>query len=292
MTLKKTVGTTVCALVAVLIGSTARADSVCETGEHDVTPAERATMTAALETARKALPAPPQGWVVVGDDAISVPSRYCKDVEGPFHYAFTRHYKRVDDQEARNEMMNKAMTDAAAEMKQKQPRLDAIRAKSEVLGQEMAAAAQRNDWARVEEINKQIAAVGAEYEKVLKEGDTMERMNAATDQAARDQDMTVTVAINSRSEARADGAESLELPAGAHSAVRWNEARGSLQEGHALVLFGPWRPTDSGFDAATLAGADASAAHTIAVRVTTDASRLGATVGAIDSQALAASLAK
>ena len=47
----------------------ALADSVCEKGMRDTAPADRATATHVLETIRDALPAAPQGWQIVGNEA-------------------------------------------------------------------------------------------------------------------------------------------------------------------------------------------------------------------------------
>ena len=61
------------ALVALADTSGALAVGVCNKGFRDTTAAERATLTAVLEAVKKALPAVPTGWVILGDDEVSVP---------------------------------------------------------------------------------------------------------------------------------------------------------------------------------------------------------------------------
>ena len=91
-------------------------------------------MTAVLQAAKKALPPAPTGWVIVGDDQISVTTGLCRDYEAaPWSYHFNRTYQRVDDQEARNKIIADAAAASQAALKQKQPRLDAAMARSNAI---------------------------------------------------------------------------------------------------------------------------------------------------------------
>ena len=55
-----------CAAAAMVLSAGARGDAPCYKGFRDSTPAERATMTAILQAAKRALPPAPAGCVIVG----------------------------------------------------------------------------------------------------------------------------------------------------------------------------------------------------------------------------------
>ena len=276
-------------LAAALGAATARGDGVCEKGFRDTTAAERGTMTAVLEAAKQALPAAPEGWVILGDDQISVPRSICKDYElRPWSYDYTRYYQRVDDQEARNQKIRAAADNSAADMKRKQPRLDAIMAKVEALSNKQVAAIEKGDTAKAIAMNEEMAALQDEYKKVIDEGDTAEQNQAIFQEASRDLTMNIFVTVNSLSESPGHDATSLGLPTGAKSAFRWSTTRGDVQEDMALVLLGQWKPmTQSRSVLVSRSNVAAPAAHTIAVRVVADASRLAPTLDAIDFNRLA-----
>lgn len=158
-------------------------------------------MATVLEAVKKALPAAPTGWVILGDEAFSVPASICQDYErSPWDYHFTRYYQRVDDQEARDKVIKDAAADAMADLKQKQPRIDAIMAKLKKLSEEQVAAVQKNDMARAQAINHDLAAVQEEYKKVFEEGDSSQKMEAAAAEAGRDLQMTISLPRPARSD--------------------------------------------------------------------------------------------
>jgi hypothetical protein len=83
-----------CAVAAITSASIARSDGPSDAGYRDSTPAERGSMTAILQAAKKALPPAPAGWVILGGDRISVPSSICRDYErSPWKYQFKRYYQ-------------------------------------------------------------------------------------------------------------------------------------------------------------------------------------------------------
>ena len=58
-------------------------------------------MTAALEAARAAVPAPAQGWInTLNDDSVSPPTSFCPDFY-PWTYRYGRNYSRVEGAEER-----------------------------------------------------------------------------------------------------------------------------------------------------------------------------------------------
>ncbi len=76
--------------------SPVRADYACTQGSRDVTAAERAAMTSVLETVRRALPAAPSGWTIVGDDRFSVQGTICREFEDAlWAYGFSRSCGRL-----------------------------------------------------------------------------------------------------------------------------------------------------------------------------------------------------
>ena len=162
------------ALMALAVATAAYADGKCVKGFRDTTPAERATMMAALEAAKKALPGAPASWVIQGDEQITAYREYCLDfIQNPWGYGIGRSYRRNDDAQARGER-DKVMADASASytasVAGKQTRLDAIMARISKLGEEGAAAAQKGDTARALAINAEAEKAQAEYQKIADEG--------------------------------------------------------------------------------------------------------------------------
>lgn len=281
---------------SLLLTSASYGDGVCYRGYRDTTADERATMSEVLEAVKGALPPAPEGWVVLGDDALSIMTTICGDFAIiPWQYEFGRSYQRVDDQEARQKKLEEAGELMRADMAAKQPRLDAITARGEVLGAELGVAAEKSDFARVDEINQEIFAAGEEYKRIMEEGDATERMNALFAETSQDLQMNVRASINPMTVSPpAEGANAFELPAGATSAFRWSTTSGDDQDDEILILFGEWRTTPEGFLA--LVRPDRSAnqvkPYAMTVRVRAHASRIAAIVDAINFEALAATLAK
>ena len=279
---------------AALAAPSAWADGGCAKGYRDINAAERGEMTRVLDTAKKSIPAPPAGWIVQGDDSITIPTSICMDQEaGPWTYEFMRYYQQVGDHEARNKLIMDAAAEMTAQMQAKQPRLDALMAKMNALSEQVAAAAQKQDYARIEELNKEIEVVSKEYTAVMEEGGTTEKMQAASAAASRDSSMSVTVRANSMWEHPSTNAETPPPPAGASFAYRWTEKQGDNDMSVLLVLLGPWQPNkDGGMQATPRAGAPAAAAQVISVRMSADPSRNSSVVDATDINAIAATLSK
>jgi hypothetical protein len=253
-------------------------------------------MTTVLEAVRVALPPAPEGWIVQGDDALSIIDNICGDYAIiPWQYGFGRHYQRIDDYEARQQKIAAAGAEMRADMEAKQPRLDAITARSQDLGAELAAAAEKGDFARADEINQEIFAASEEYKRIMDEGDATERMNALFAEANQDLHMSVRTNINPMTASPpAEGAGEFDLPAGATSAFRWSTTSGDAQEDQVLVFFGEWQTSPEGFLRPVRPGSSANLVkpHAMTVQVTAHASRIAAIIDAIDFEALAATLAK
>ena len=129
----------------------------------------------------------------------------------PWSYSFTRNYQHVDDQEARQRVLAEAAADLKAQNEAKQPRADALMAKTQSLGQELGAAAQKRLCARQRD-QQRAGEVGAEYQKLLEEGGTTAKLNAAAAAASHDLMMSIAVQVNPRGESPDEGAEALRLP--------------------------------------------------------------------------------
>ena len=85
------------------------ADAECVRGYRDTTPEERRTMTAVLESALRALPPTPKGWVLVSDGTLYVQPNVCRDGEArPWSYQVSRDFQRVDDLDVRNKILDDA----------------------------------------------------------------------------------------------------------------------------------------------------------------------------------------
>ena len=279
-----------CSLLAA--GSTALADSPCNAGYRDTTAAERAKMTAVLETVKSALPTPPAGWVLTVDDAISVPQSLCQDfAKVPLDYSHTRHYSNVGDAEQRQKLINDQAAIEAEAYKKKQPRLEAIQAKMEKISAQQVALIQKGDFAGAEKFNAEMAKVQAEYQQVADEGNDPQRMEAIGKEMSRDLEMTISIRVNPMTARVPPEAKPTAVPAGAKAAYRWHVEDSSSSNDHALYHFGTWfRRPDGTLQPSVRQGAPFSAAHAITVEVTGESQRVTQTLAAIDFAKIASSL--
>jgi hypothetical protein len=268
------------------------ADSPCNKGYHDTTPGELATMTAVLEAARAAVPAPPEGWInTLNDDSVSAPQSLCLDFH-PWTYSYNRNYSRVEGAEERERVVAAAGADVRAAMQAKQPKLDALQAEMTELSTQYAAAATSGDQARAQEIYLELERIGAESERIMNEGDPVQAFAAATASQYVDLEMHVGITVNSGRESPEVGAQPFDVP-GASSAYQWFSGD-TGEQGHALVLFGEWRPSASGFGLESVipAGAAPEQPHALSIRISAHKDRLPSMIGATDFDALAALLAR
>lgn len=281
-----------CALAAIAGASTAHADAECVKGFRDTTAAERAAVTTALETVKKALPAAPEGWQIVGDDKVSVPTTLCRDFEQlPWRYGFSRTYSNATGHESRERAAKDAAARAAAEQQKNQARLDALSKRMNDVMQRQMALNQKGDYAGAENLEPERAKAEKEYQALTDE--IYRPTTAAVAQAFRDIEMGVSARVNELVTWQA-GMQKAPAPAGAHSAYRWTTASEGVRTGHALVLFGQWesRADGGGPKAARRGGAPVTAVHALSVSVYADESRLTAMLNAIDFASLAKVSAK
>ncbi len=278
-----------CAAAALAFSAVARGDAPCNRGFRDATPAEKAAQTAILQAVKSALPPAPAGWVIAGDDQISITTSLCRDYEGtPWSNHFGRSYTRVDDQEARDRIMADAAAVAAADQAKKQPRLDALMARMEQLTRTQVALIQKGDTAGATALNDEMARLQDQYQAVADEGDSQAQLNASFAEASRDQHMYIGVTVNSNQIRPGDGATVMPPPAGARNAWRWSDARDGVTEDHVLLLLGQWRPVAGGVWKRVLHPEMApTATQVITIEVTADPGRIAGIVGAIDVRTLA-----
>jgi len=277
-------------LGSILGSSRSSADGVCVKGYHDLTPAETATMTRVLESARAAVPAPPSGWInTLSDDSVSPPQSVCLDYS-PWGYSYSRHYSRVEGAEERDQAIAAAGADYQAALAEKQPRMDALMAEMNLLSTEFAEAAASGDSARVETIKTEIERLNAEYEAVMNEGDPMAAFEAATASQYADLEMSIRVAVNPGVASPLDDAQPIQV-SGAASAWQWFSGDDG-QSGNALVLFGSWRPAASGYglESVGIPGAAPDQPQAIAVTIIAYKDRLPSMIEATDFEAMAALL--
>ncbi len=282
------------ASAAMLVAPGVRADGPCNTGFRDSTPAERATMTAVLQAAKKALPPAPAGWQQTTSDEFSLAGNICRDGEKrPWNYEFNRGYKQVGDAEARQAKFNAAMAKFNAEQQAKQPQLDALRAKNMKLSEQRIALLQKGDNAGAARLEPEIVKVQAEYQKISESGNSEQILTAASKEMHRDFEMSIAVQINPGAEGPGTGAQDLPLPVGAFAAYRWDTSDENADTGHALFLYGKWiRNAQGRLMPVGRANVAATAANAIAVKVQADPNRLPSVVQSIDFTDIAAALAK
>ena len=278
-----------CAAAAMVFSAVARGDAPCNKGFRDTTAAERGAVTAVLQAAKRALPPAPTGWVIVGDDQISVTTNLCRDYEAaPWTYHFGRSYTRVDDQAARDKIMADAAAAAAAVQAKKQPRLDALMARMEKLTKTQVALIQKGDMAGATALNEEMARLQDQYKAVQDEGDSQAQLNASFAEASRDQHMSISVQVNSNQVRPDNNAKVMPPPAGARAAYRWSTDREGLIEDHVLMLLGQWRPmADNVWKRVLHPEMAPTAAQVITIEVTADPGRIAGIVGAIDVRTLA-----
>jgi hypothetical protein len=268
----------------------ARADAPCNRGYRDTTVAERATMTRILESVRRALPPAPEGWVIINDDPPTVPANLCMDFERtPWPYQYSLTYRRTDKQAEMDAGTRAAAEIMKADLEKKQPRLDAIQAKSMALVKQQVALMEKGDMPRALALNEQMAVLQEEGRRIMEEGDAEERSGAIMKEAWRDIEIGVSVQVNPGSESPA-GTDSTAItvagsPAAAH---RWNSRDAGSYQGGATVLFGQWRTMSHGGRRLVVRShVPANFPHGISVRVNADEKRLQSVLGSIDFAALA-----
>jgi hypothetical protein len=280
-----------CLLVIVLGAPTAYADGECAKGSRDTTAAERQTMTNALEVVKAALPAAPDGWIIGGYEVITVPSSICMDVEAtPWPYNLTRIYNRADDAAEREQALADAGAALRASMAERQPRIDALMAKSQELGAELGAAAQKGDQARIDAINRELAQLQKETESIFNEGPSAAQLAAISAIAMQDREITISIAVNPAAVSN-DDMQSTAAPAGAQAAFRAQTTTEGVTRARVLVLLGGWQPrAEGGMQSVGRGNESSAAAHAMSVHVTADPARLDAMLAAIDFGAVAALL--
>jgi hypothetical protein len=292
MGIRKKFTTPVLALLLAAAAHPAAGDSVCYAGYRDTSAAERATMTRILEAARRALPPAPAGWVVVNDDPPSVPHNLCMDFERkPWSYGYSRTFRRADaDKQAEVETGTRAAADIMqADMAKKQPRLDALRAKSEVLIKQQVAFMQKGDMPKALALNEQMAVLQEETRKVMDEGDAQQRAEAIMKEAMRDIEIGISVRVNPTAESPAgDDSTAITVAGSPQAAYRWDSRDAGSYQGGALVLYGQWRTLSHGGRGLVVRShVPANFAHGIAVSVHADEKRLASVIESIDFGALA-----
>jgi hypothetical protein len=276
-------------LVSLLaVAPTALGDAPCNTGLRDVTPAERARITAALQLAKSALPPAPEGWQVRGDEQFSIQSSICRDGESvPWGYGFARSYGQFGDYEARQKVMADAAAAAAADRAKNQSRLDALQAQMSSIMQQQMALNQKGNYDGAQKLQPQLEKAQADYENLATASN--QQIEAAGREYQRDLEMSISVRVNDAPQRPGRNATNLPLPAGALSAVRWQNEDPLATDDYALYLFGSWKKDpDGAWRPGMRAGVPASGPHAVSVYVIADRDRLANIVQQIDFAKIAA----
>jgi len=280
-------------LAAALGAFAAYGDAECVRGFRDTTAAERQTMLDVMEAAKAALPGAPPGWIIGGYEELSPIGSICKDGENtPWAYSFSRTFNRTDDQAARDQALADAGAKARAAQAARQPRIDALMARSQTLGAELGTAAQKGDQARVDAINREIEKISKQYEAIMAEGNDPALLESVAKATMQDRTMSIAIAVNPGVVSNGK-MQKAAAPAGAHSAYRWSTSADGVKEGHAVVLVGAWQPRAEGGVASQRRRTNSSsAAHAVAVTVHADPARLDSLLDSIDFGAIAATVAR
>jgi hypothetical protein len=268
----------------------ARADAPCNRGYRDTTVAERATMTRILESVRRALPPAPEGWVIINDDPPTVPANLCMDFERtPWPYQYSLTYRRTDKQAEMDAGTRAAAEIMKADLEKKQPRLDAIQAKSMALVKQQVALMEKGDMPRALALNEQMAVLQEQAKAIMEEGDAEERMQAIMKETMRDIEIGISVRVNPAAESPAgDDSTAITVAGSPQAAYRWDSRDAGSHQGGAMVLYGQWRTLSHGGRGLVVRShVPANFAHGIAVSVHADEKRLASVIESIDFGALA-----
>jgi hypothetical protein len=266
-------------LLASLGAASARADSECVKGFRDTTAEERAAVLRVLEAAKAALPAAPPGWAIGGYEEVSAPGSLCRDGEAtPWRYDVSRTYNRGDNVAEREQALEQQGEALRAALAEKQPRMDALMARMQALGGELATAGQAGDQARVDAIHAELEALSKEFEGLMSEGEPQAQLEVVA-AALRDLEMSIAVVVNPGPDGPPD-MKPVPAPAGARETFRWETAADGGTRAHVLVRLG----------SIPRQGAPPEGAHAISVHAEADPARIDALVAGIDFAALSALL--
>src|SRR4029079_8789566 len=197
-------------------------DDECGKGYRDTTAAERATMQSVLTARLAALPQPPEGWTLTADGETRGAQNLCRDQETqPLTYHTRRLLNRVDD--ASKRASDAVIAKAAAAQAAKQPRLDALSAKLMETATKAGEAAAKGDLARVEALQKEADAIGAQLQALVAEDDQSAQIETDSREAARDTVIDIRVTANPSRERVPAEAKPASKPAGVQSALRWSD---------------------------------------------------------------------
>lgn len=279
-------------VAALLLAPPAFGDAPCYKDYRTITAAEKARMTAVLEAVKSAMPPAPAGWVVASTDDFSLPDSMCKDFElVPFQFHFGRTYRNVGSNDAREKIIEAQAARYQAQQAQKQPRIDAIQAKTEKLVKAQVALIEKGDYAGAEKYNMEIDKLQKEMGRVMDEGRDPAQEAADARAYAKDNEMYITVEVNPWAAGANPGATTMTGPPGAQSAWRWRDEGQDLTTDNELYLFGTWKPNNrGGWRGISRSGVSLFGAHFLTVKVTADPDRIRNTVAAIDFAKLAATL--
>jgi hypothetical protein len=176
-------------------------------------------------------------------------------------------------------------------MAQKQPRIDAIQAKTEKLVKLQVALIEKGDMAGAQKYNEQIAKLQEELGKVYDEGRDPAQEAADARAYAKDNEMYITVDVNPWSASAQPDATTMAGPAGAQSAWRWRDEGKDQTTDNEVYVFGTWKPNGKGgLRGISRSGVSLFAAHFLTVKVSADPDRMRKTVAGIDFAKLAATL--
>ena len=278
------------AVAWLVAASPAYADSPCDAGYRDTTTTERAQITRVLETIRSAMPAPAAGWVIGGDETLSVPQSLCQDFKlVPLPYSFSRLYRNAADSERQMKLINDQAAVEAAAFEKKKPRLEAIQAQMEKVVAQQVAVMQKGDMAGAQKFNAEIERLQNEYQKIADEGSDPKAMEAAGKAANRDMELSISVHVNPMTARTPTEAKPVTAPTGAKYAHRWHVEDENQSVDHALYYFGSWfRRPDGTFQPAPPPGAPLSAAHGLTIEIIGDPARVTQAVSTTDFAKLAA----
>ncbi len=285
---------TACALLALAGTRTARADSECVNGYHELSPDELAAMIRVLDGVRASLPPAPPEWGLIGGDEPSVQSKFCRDSGPPWTYRFGRNYQnqsaaRAADYESANAEAGQV---AQASMQANQPRIDALTAKMASLSEGLVAAAQAGDQAKADAIAQELEAISVEFDRLMNEADPSAQVDAIYTETMRDREMSIAVDVNPRKVPKPEGAVPIApAPAGAVAALRWESTGDGRSDANALILLGGLRHADDGASWSLPSSADTSGVPVgYAIRIVADVSRIDGLIQGIDYAALSAML--
>lgn len=225
---------------------------------RDATPKEKAFLSETWTALHAAFPPAPDGWTLTEDSRPDDRTRVSEDFLSEATRLFLYATYANDDRQARSEELMNLMVTAQKAVERTSngtPKILAPKmAAMDAIGKELGAAFEKGDMAAIQAVQARMNAVSEEIKAVYADLDARTKIPLADrKRLLSDAEARVAVSINDPWVDRPESCVDLTVP-GAAAAFRYdyteeNETGDHWRDGQTDVLLGPWRRTESGYEA-------------------------------------------